>query len=89
MLKICTAYRLGDRTIEYVPSDISLLERCEPVFEDMPGWSTPISDIREYSKLPLAARKYVKRIEEFCDCPAKIISVGPAREQTIFRGKIY
>lgn len=89
MLKICTAYRLGDRRIEYVPSDISLLERCEPVFEDMPGWSTPISDIREYSKLPLAARKYVKRIEEFCDCPAKIISVGPAREQTIFRGKIY
>ena len=88
-LKICTAYKLGGRTINYVPSDISLLERCEPVFEDMPGWSTPISDIREYSKLPLAARKYIKRIEELCDCPAKIISVGPAREQTIFRGKIY
>ena len=87
-IKICTAYRLGDKTIDYVPSDISLLERCQPVFEDMEGWSTPISDIRSYSKLPLAARKYIKRIEEFCECPARVISVGPAREQTIFRGKV-
>ncbi len=50
---------------------------------------TPISDIREFSRLPLNARRYVKRLEELCGCPAKIISVGAAREQTIFRGEIY
>jgi adenylosuccinate synthase len=88
-LKICTAYRLGDKTIDYFPSDISQLERCQPVFEDIEGWATPISDIREYAKLPAAARRYIKRIEESCGCPARIISVGPAREQTIFRGKTY
>jgi adenylosuccinate synthase len=88
-LKICTAYRLGDKTIDYFPSDISQLERCQPVFEDVEGWATPISDIREYAKLPAAARRYIKRIEESCGCPARIISVGPAREQTIFRGKTY
>jgi adenylosuccinate synthase len=88
-LKICTAYRLGDRTIDYFPSDISQLERCQPVFEDIEGWATPISDIREYARLPAAARRYIKRIEESCGCPARIISVGPAREQTIFRGKTY
>jgi adenylosuccinate synthase len=88
-IKICTAYKLGDRVIDYFPSDISLLERCEPVFEDLPGWSTPIEGIREYSRLPLAARRYIKWIEEMCGCPAKLISVGPAREQTIFRGDMY
>jgi adenylosuccinate synthase len=88
-LRICTAYKLGDKTIDYFPSDISLLERCQPVFEDIEGWATPISDIREYAKLPAAARRYVRRIEDFCGCPARIISVGPAREQTIFRGRTY
>ncbi len=88
-IKICTAYKLGGSTIDYVPADISLLERCQPVFEDMPGWAAPTSDIREYSKLPLNARRYVKAIEEICGCPVKLISVGPAREQTIFRGNIY
>ena len=88
-IKVCTSYKLGDRIIDYFPSDISLLERCEPVFEELPGWSSPIEGIRQYSKLPLAARRYIKWIEEMCGCSAKLISVGPAREQTIFRAEMY
>jgi len=88
-IRICTAYKLGGMTIDYFPADISELERCQPVFEDMPGWNTPISDIREYARLPLNARRYIKRLEDIIGSPAKLISVGPAREQTIIRGKVY
>ncbi len=88
-IKICTAYRLGGKTIDYFPADISELERCQPVYEELPGWTTPTSDIREYARLPLQARRYLKRLEGICGCPVRIISVGPAREQTIFRGQIY
>ncbi len=88
-LKICTAYRVDGRTIDYFPADISVLERCQPVYEELPGWMTPISDVREFSRLPQPARNYIRRIEELSGCRAKIISVGAAREQTIFRGDIY
>jgi len=88
-LKICTAYKIDGKTIEYFPADISVLERCEPVYEELPGWMTPIGDIREYSRLPINARRYIRRVEELCGCRAKIISVGASREQTIFRGDIY
>lgn len=88
-INVCTAYKVDGKTIDYFPADISMLERCVPVYEELPGWQTPISGIREFSRLPLNARRYVKRLEELCGCPAKIISVGAAREQTIFRGEIY
>jgi len=42
-------------------------------------------NIRQYSQLPPAAQHYIQRLEEICDCPAKVISVGPKREQTIIR----
>ncbi len=88
-IKVCTAYQVNGKTIDYFPADISVLERCVPVYETYPGWQIPISSIREFARLPLNARRYVKRLEELCGCPAKIISVGAAREQTIFRGEIY
>jgi adenylosuccinate synthase len=88
-INICIAYKVNGKTIDYFPSDISELERCEPVYEELPGWMTPISGIREFARLPLNARRYIKRLEEICGCPAKVISVGAAREQTIFRGDVY
>ncbi len=89
VINVCTAYHVDGKTIDYFPADISVLERCVPVYETFPGWQTPINSIREFARLPLNARRYVKRLEELCGCPAKIISVGAAREQTIFRGEIY
>jgi len=84
-LKICTGYKLDGREIDYFPANAAALERCEPVYEEMPGWQMPISDIRDYEQLPLRARQYVERLEEIINCPVSIVSVGMRREQTIIK----
>ena len=84
-LKICVGYELDGKTIDNFPSSIAALERCQPVYEELPGWQTPTTDIREYEKLPPQARQYVSRLEELISCPADFICVGPEREQTIER----
>jgi len=87
-LKICVGYKLNGKTIDYVPSNIAALEKCQPIYEELPGWQTPISDIRQYEQLPLQARQYVTRLEELTACPVNLISVGARREQTITRHDI-
>jgi adenylosuccinate synthase len=87
-LKICVAYRLQGKTITEFPARVNLLEKCEPVYEEMEGWMTPTGGIRRYAELPVQARRYIKRLEEICRCPAKIISVGARREETIIRTKL-
>jgi len=82
-IKICTSYRLDGKLINYFPANIHELERCEPVYEEMPGWGEDIGSVREFENLPLNAQRYVRRLEELMGCPAAIVSVGPAREQTI------
>jgi adenylosuccinate synthase len=83
VLKICTGYRLDGRDIDYVPAGITSLEKCQPVYEELPGWQCSTCDIRRYKDLPLAARQYVDRIEKLVECPVYIISVGQQDEQTI------
>jgi adenylosuccinate synthase len=87
-LKICTAYKLRGKTINEFPSQINDLNDCQPVYEEIKGWMKPTSGIREYRQLPAAARSYIRRLEELCDCPVKVVSVGPRREQTIIRTKL-
>ena len=60
-----------------------LLEKCQPVYETVPGWQTPITTARKLSDLPTAARKYVDRLSELLALPVGFVSVGPDREQTI------
>jgi len=84
-LKACVAYRLDGRTIERFPRSVSELDRCIPVYESVPGWSEPIAGIRSFDRLPPAARDYVKLIEEAAGAPARLVSVGPAPEETIRR----
>jgi adenylosuccinate synthase len=82
-LKICTSYKLdGDITKDF-PSDIATLDKCQPVYEELPGWQTPISDIRHHKQLPSQARRYVARLEELLSCPVSVISVGASRDQAI------
>ncbi|MCJ7743459.1 MAG: adenylosuccinate synthase [Dehalococcoidales bacterium] len=81
-LKICVAYKLDGKTIDYFPSSIAALERCQPVYEELPGWQAPTSHIRKYKQLPPQARKYLARLEELIDCPINIVCVGPERGQT-------
>jgi adenylosuccinate synthase len=87
-LKICTAYQLDGKTIHEFPSSVAEVARCKPVYEEMDGWMTDISGIRQFARLPVAARRYIRRLEELCDVPAKLVSVGPKREETIIRSPL-
>ena len=82
-LKICVAYELDGQNIETFPTDLTVLARCRPVYETLPGWSTDITTARATSDLPQQARDYVARMEELVGIPASCISVGPGRDQTI------
>jgi len=82
-IKICTAYQLNGETLNSFPSDATILGKCQPVYEELPGWRGPISEIRDFDKLPLQARHYLSRLEELLSCPISLVSVGPKREQMI------
>ena len=82
-VKICTAYMLDGKQIDYYPASLKELERCEPVYEKFDGWTEDISTVTEYDQLPANAKKYLKRIEELTGLQLMTISVGPSREQTI------
>jgi len=82
-LKICVGYELDGKKIDYFPGNIAALARCEPVYEELPGWQSPTTEIRSYDQLPLEARNYVSRVEELISCPVNLICVGPGREQAI------
>jgi len=88
LLKICVGYKLDGETINHFPSSVDTLDKCEPVYEELPGWQVPTTDIREYEQLPPQARQYIARLEELISCPADIICVGPERGQTIMRRDI-
>ncbi len=87
-IKICTGYKLNGRTIDHFPASITTLERCKPVYEELPGWQSFTSDIRDYGKLPAQAKQYINRLEGLISCPVSIISVGARREQTIHKATI-
>lgn len=88
-IKICTAYKLDGTILEYPPANPALLERCEPVYEELPGWQKPTGKARRFEELPSEAQRYVHRLEELLGCPIGLISVGPGREQTIVRQPLY
>ena len=84
-LKICVGYKLDGHTIDYFPGNVATLERCQPIYEELPGWQVPTNHFREYEQLPLEARQYIARLEELSSCPVNLICVGPGREQTIHK----
>ena len=88
-LKICTGYKVDGKMITNFPSSIATLEKCEPVYEDLPGWETPTSDTRKYKDLPPNAKGYIERLEKLIGVPVSLVSVGRHREQTIVRQEIY
>ena len=82
-VKICTAYKLGDKLIDSFPSNSSILEKCQPVYEELPGWEESISEMRDFAQLPAEVHHYIARLEELLSCPIGFISVGAKRQQVI------
>ena len=82
-LKIATSYEADGRNFSTMPSNIRLAEKARPVYEDVAGWQEEISHIRNMEDLPVQARDYIKRIEDIAETPAAIVSVGPARDETL------
>lgn len=84
-IKVCVAYRKGEETTTTMPYDT---EGWEAVYEELPGWKTPLSGVRTVSEFPQAYQDYIDYIERALDTPISIVSVSPDREATIVLRKI-
>ena len=82
-LKLAVSYTLNGEQIEEPPAGADLIEQCEPVYIEMPGWSDSTVGVRNHDDLPAAAKDYLKKIEELTGTPIAIISTGPDRAETI------
>jgi adenylosuccinate synthase len=82
-VRICTSYRADGETYEDFPPHQSLFHRAEPIFEELEGWSEEVGEVRSFADLPTAARRYVERVRELAGVPITLVSVGPAREQSL------
>jgi adenylosuccinate synthase len=82
-VKVCTGYKVDGDVLKDFPSDLAILDKCQPIYEEMPGWHKETSTIRNIKQLPSQAQRYISRLEELLSCPMSIISVGASRNQTI------
>ncbi|MEM5030574.1 adenylosuccinate synthase [Priestia sp. WB3] len=88
-LKICFAYKLNGEITEEFPASLNELAKCEPVYEEMPGWTEDITGVKNLSELPENARHYLERISQLTGIPLSIFSVGPDRSQTNVVRSVY
>ena len=82
-LKLCTGYKLNGKTVDIFPVGAEEAAACEPVYEEMPGWTQPTVGAKSMKDLPATARAYIARIEELVGVPVDMVSTGPDREETI------
>ena len=89
-LKICVGYDLDGEELGYPPESTAQLARCQPIYENLPGWTEDITGMQEYEDLPEKAKAYVEKIDdllyvELLENSIAAVSVGPGREQTLYR----
>ena len=84
-VRLCTGYRTPNGTLSEFPADLRALATAEPVYETLPGWSTPSKGATRMEQLPPEARRYVERLETLSGVPCGIISTGSDRGETIVR----
>ena len=82
-IKICVGYKVDDRVIDTFPSNADDVVRCEPIYEEMPGWKENTIGTKRFEDLPVNARNYIHRIAELVGCPIAMVSTGPDREETL------
>jgi adenylosuccinate synthase len=83
-LKVCTAYNYKGEEIAHMPYNIEV-ENVTPVYKEFKGWAADLTDMSDPSQIPPALNDYIAFLEAELNIPIKIVSVGPDREQTIFR----
>ncbi|MEO6398432.1 MAG: adenylosuccinate synthase [Tepidiformaceae bacterium] len=88
-IKICTAYELDGELIETLPARESVLNRVKPIYEELAGWETPTTDVRNFDDLPAQAQAFIRRVETLLETPVDLISVGPSREQAVIVNPIF
>ncbi|HVY84172.1 MAG TPA: adenylosuccinate synthase [Caulobacterales bacterium] len=82
-IKICIGYKLGGRTLDYLPAGLKDQDAVEPIYETLEGWNESTRGARSSRDLPAKAIKYIRRIEELIGCPAALVSTSPEREDVI------
>ncbi|NBX93621.1 MAG: adenylosuccinate synthase [Proteobacteria bacterium] len=82
-LKVCTAYELDGKIIDTFPADTDSLNRVKPIYETLPGWKEPLTEVRKYEELPSTFKDYLKFIEQFTNSRINLLSTGAGREQVI------
>ena len=89
-IQVCTAYKMGgDKIIKDFPASLEDLAKCEPIYEELEGWTEDITTVEKFKDLPENAKKYVAKIEELVGVSVDMVSVGPNRAQTIVRKNIF
>lgn len=84
-IKVCVGYEIDGEVYDYVPSDQSDVAKAKPIYKVLPGWKEDISKCKTWDELPETCKSYVEFIEEFCNIPVSMISVGADRENNIYR----
>jgi adenylosuccinate synthase len=82
-IKICTAYRHEGKLYDEFPKEMNIFAECEPVYEEIKGWDTSTLGMRDFNKLPKAAKAYIKTIEKMLGVKVHIISTGQRRDELI------
>ncbi len=82
-IKMAIAYQYRGKKTEYAPLDAAGWDECTPEYLEFPGWHEPTRGITEFSKLPPAARAYLRALEELVGCPLAMVSTGPDRNENI------
>lgn len=82
-IKICTAYRVEGALLHHFCPSLKVMQKAQPVWEEMEGWDATLTGARKLDDLPVPARAYIKRLEELLETPVVLVSVGPERDETI------
>ena len=88
-VKLCVGYMVDGEKVDRFPANTSLLARCEPVYEELPGWNEPTASATKLCQLPANAVAYIRRIEELVGCRVQIVSTGPSRAETILLSPVF
>lgn len=87
-VKVCTAYMYKGTPLRDFPVEPEILERVKPVYESLPGWTTPVHGVQNFSDLPREFADYLKYVEDTIEARAAIVSTGVARAETLFRDDV-